>query len=140
MVDREFHCTSLQCGRTGLPLCLLYFLVLTVDIGQHIQTLYDKSQPSLPSDNHSTLGSRMMGRKVVQESSQQSLVLKCSILHMEHYVEQQNEMVQYPAGEDFQSDTQPHTGMLVQTVSQQCKWSTVAALEDRGSLLHLLFD
>ena len=85
MVDREFHdCTSLQCDRIGLHLCLLHCLVLTVAIGRHIQTLNDKRQCSLPWDIHSTLGSRMVGRKVVQESSQLFVVLKCSTLHMGH--------------------------------------------------------
>ena len=57
---------------------------------------------------------------------------------MEHYVKKQNEMVHCPASEYFQSDTQFHIGMLVQPVSQQCKWSIVAALVDRGNLPHLL--
>ena len=120
MVDREFHCTSLQCGRIGLHLCLLHCLALTVESGRHIQTLYDNKYGGLPSDIHSTLGSRMMGMLVVQESLQQFLVLKCNTLHMGHYVEQQNEMVQCLQSEDFQSDTQPHTVMTVHPVSQQC--------------------
>ena len=63
MVDKEFHsCTSLQCGRTGLHLCLLYCQGLTVENGQHIQTLYDDDHGNLLSNIHSTLGSKMMGR------------------------------------------------------------------------------
>ena len=85
MVDRGFHdCTSLQCGRIELHQCLLYCLVLTVAIGQHIQTLNDKSQCGLPWDIRSILWSRMMGRKVVQESSQQFHVLEHSTQHMGH--------------------------------------------------------
>ena len=82
-VGREFHdCTSLQHGRIGLHQCLLYCQVLTVEIGQHIQTFYDNNCTALPWDIHSTLESRMMGRKVVLESSQLFLVLKCSTQHM----------------------------------------------------------
>ena len=64
------------------------------------------------------------------------LHMKCSTLHMEHCVQRLSEEVQYP---HFQSDTQHHTGMLVHPVHQLCRWSTVAALVDRDSLLHLLF-
>ena len=63
MVDREFqYCILLQCGRIGLHLCLLYCQVLTVETGPYTQMLNDDDHVSLPSDIHSTLGSRTMGR------------------------------------------------------------------------------
>ena len=80
----------------------------------------------------------MMGRKVVQESSQQLLVLKCSTLHMEHCGLQRIEVDQCSLGESLQSDILLRIDMLVLSVPQQCKSSTVVALVDRGSLLHLL--
>ena len=108
MVDREFRdCTSLQCGRIGLH--SLYCQVLTVEIGRNIQTFFVENHGNLPLNIHSTPWSRMMGRKVVQESSQQFLMLKCNTLHMGHYVEKQNEMGQCLRPKDVQSDTQPHT-------------------------------
>ena len=65
MVDREFHNhTVLLCGRIELHLCLLYCQVLTVEIGLHTQMLNDNDHDhgTLPSDIHSILESRMMGR------------------------------------------------------------------------------
>ena len=139
MVNRECHCcTSLQCGKMRLHLCLLYYQELSVEIGLHIQTLYGDGPSSLPWDIHSTLWSRMMGRCIVQGSLQQSLVLKCNTQHMEHYVQQQIEMVHYHQNENHQSHTQTHTGMLVHSAFQEYNSSTVAALEHRGNLLHLL--
>ena len=54
----------------------------------------------------------------MQESSQLFLMLKCNTLHVEHSVERQNEVNQRLQGEDFQPDTQSHTGLLVWSVSQ----------------------
>ena len=84
MVDKECHYTSLQQDRKELLLCLLYCQVLTVEIGPHTQTLYDDDHIAQWWGIRSTLGSRMMGRKVVQESSQQFLVLEHSTQHMGH--------------------------------------------------------
>ena len=64
-------------------------------------------------------------------------MLRSNKLHMGHYGQQQSEVGHHC---HLQFHTQPHTGMLIQPVSQQCKWSIVAALVDGGSLLHLLFD
>ena len=140
MANRESRgCTSLQCGKMGLHLCLLYYQVLPVEIGLHIQTLYGDGPSSLPWDIHSTPWSRMMGRCIVQGSSQRFLALKCSTLHMEHYAQQQSEMVHYLQNENLRSHTRPHTGMLVHSVFQKCNSSTVAVLVHRGNLLHLLF-
>ena len=47
MVDRQFHCTSLQHGRIMLHLYLLYYQVLTVEIGPHTRTLYDDEEDAL---------------------------------------------------------------------------------------------
>jgi len=121
MVDRESHCTLLQHGIIEVHLCLLHCLVLTVDICPYIRTLCDNGHSRLPSDIHDTLESRTMDKKLVQESSPLTLVLKCNTLHMEHCVQQQREVGHYLQSENLQSHTQPHTGMLVQSVSQQCR-------------------
>ena len=74
----------------------------------------------------------------MQESSEQFHVVKCSTPHTGHCVQKQNKRGHDLCKFDFQSHTQFHTGMLVQSVSQQCSWSTLAALVDKGNLLHLL--
>ena len=121
MVDREFHCTSLQHGRRELHLYSQCCLVLTVEIGPHTHTLCENVHDWLPWDIHNTPGSRMMGRYTVQESSRLFLVLKHSTLHMGHCVQQQSLKGQFYLGNSLQSHTQPHTSMLFQSVSQQCR-------------------
>ena len=120
MVDRGFHCTSLQHARIGLHLYSQCCLVLTVEIGPHIHTLYEKCHDVLPWDIHYTPGSRMMGMYTVQESSRLFLVLKHSTLHMGHCVQQRSLKGQFYLG-SFQSHTQLHASMLLQSVSQQCR-------------------
>ena len=119
MVGREFHnCTSLQHGKIGLHLCLLYCLVLTVEIGPYIQMLSDDDHSILPSGIHSTPESRTMGRYIVQGSLQQLLVLKHSTLHMGRCGHGKKKVGHLT---HLQPHIQPHTGMLCEAVPQQCR-------------------
>ena len=124
MVDRESHCTLLLRDRMQLLLRPLHYPVSTVDICPYIQTLCDIDHSRLPSDIHNTLESRMMDRKVAQESSPLTPVLKCNTLHMGHCVQQQREVDRCLQSETLQSHTQLHTGMLVQPVYQLVRISS----------------